>query len=989
MTSPNEKEKEIQEVENEQEKLDIMEKDFHRVLQSFFADHSMDRFREEYEKMYETLIESHKNNNQLIIACKELNNSILANANKVSSVLTLSQNDQKTIAGLRHEFEKAWKMVDVSQEREARSKEAIENLKIEIAHLSRTVEQGGALSLAQSASLDETKDRIAQIRKEIKVQEAQVVFMKQELEQKENEKNCFNQAIDDLKKEQLELDNEFQEEIGKTRVLGNEIVDMKRNLMSLKEQAIGLKKKSAEIDEQIEKQRVENSKLVEMVDELKHSESIFRDDLQDRGERYSEAGKRLERERENQQKILASIAKYERLIECRDRVVNEYKSQMEKINIEHEEHIEDLNYEKDYRKQLQKQKIETFDKLKRLRSDVVRLGSKETTSVMNNQGKILEIEKEKRAGLRIKNKLLDKENEAEFIKQNRMHFATEILTLKTYAHEDRAKMTLYEEEINKYTANYEEAKGLKKQIDDEVRHFKYQNDQMLLNLNELTQHVNRQETLNESIHKERDNLARQAKDAQREKEAVEADNQTLTNNIAYLKNSIKKKDKVILEMHIKQKITKSQCITLRNDIKHKKFELKELDNLTTEIRNKIQRSHFFLSESDLDRKKHCITNNELESSSRMIENSTIKKKRQIEALTAQAKLVSCLIDKCSDQYKKKLEEIENEKEVLMFECERTRKLMNRKSHMKALKCELIRMQRSLVEEMGKAKAMEIEIEKPMSVHRWRFYDATNPEMGLLLRMKMTLGDKLMVLIYNCERLIQIKNALAAKNEIHDKHLQNSYGGNFEEEKMYYLDLLRSKTRMLAHMQHQASNQQNNISDHKEQLLTVRTLVREEKAEFHETKKKVVKIRAKTAIEKRRMPLQPTTGNEIRFVGGGFVVGGIKPTTTTQITASPMAASPMLNTIAPQSGAPMACPMGTPIHHKRHKTKPKTHVKVQRVAKTRLEEVVPDLILPSRALATPRRMEDNSARKKKVLPSGWNPSRPPISPFIPTALGTVT
>ena len=62
----------------------------------------------------------------------------MANAAKVQTALKLSQEDQNTIASLKREIEKAWKMVDASHEKEARAKETISQLKSEISNLSRT-----------------------------------------------------------------------------------------------------------------------------------------------------------------------------------------------------------------------------------------------------------------------------------------------------------------------------------------------------------------------------------------------------------------------------------------------------------------------------------------------------------------------------------------------------------------------------------------------------------------------------------------------------------------------------------------------------------------------------------------------------------------------------------------------------------------------------------------------------------------------------------
>ena len=93
----------------------------------------------------------------LTFRCRELNAEIVANASKVQTALKLSQEDQNTIASLKREIEKAWKMVDASHEKEARAKETIQQLKTEIANLSRLVEQGAGLSVGQENTVNEVE----------------------------------------------------------------------------------------------------------------------------------------------------------------------------------------------------------------------------------------------------------------------------------------------------------------------------------------------------------------------------------------------------------------------------------------------------------------------------------------------------------------------------------------------------------------------------------------------------------------------------------------------------------------------------------------------------------------------------------------------------------------------------------------------------------------------------------------------------------------
>lgn len=69
------------------------------------------------------LAESEK---RLIKKCRELNSEIQTNTAKVQTALTNSEEDQLLILDLREEIGKAWKMVDATQEKEAKAKENIQ-----------------------------------------------------------------------------------------------------------------------------------------------------------------------------------------------------------------------------------------------------------------------------------------------------------------------------------------------------------------------------------------------------------------------------------------------------------------------------------------------------------------------------------------------------------------------------------------------------------------------------------------------------------------------------------------------------------------------------------------------------------------------------------------------------------------------------------------------------------------------------------------------
>ena len=89
--------------------FETLERDFQEVLTELVGDKSLERFRQEYEKLHRALKKSHDSEKRLIKKCRELNSEIVSNAAKVQTALKLSQEDQNTISSLKREIEKAWK----------------------------------------------------------------------------------------------------------------------------------------------------------------------------------------------------------------------------------------------------------------------------------------------------------------------------------------------------------------------------------------------------------------------------------------------------------------------------------------------------------------------------------------------------------------------------------------------------------------------------------------------------------------------------------------------------------------------------------------------------------------------------------------------------------------------------------------------------------------------------------------------------------------
>ncbi|KAF6263859.1 hypothetical protein COO60DRAFT_1457868 [Scenedesmus sp. NREL 46B-D3] len=254
---------------------DALEGDFQEVLQELATDKGLERFRIEYEKLYRALKKSHgklavlpsaaaaaqrlgahscdalhltcqaanrrlsskciaDNEKRLVKKCRELNTEIVGNAAKVQTALKLSEEDQQTIVALKKEIEKAWKMVDASHEKEAKAKEAITQLKAEIANLTRMAEAGSALSMGEEATLNELMRQRDDLTRERDGQVEQILGLRsdlmdaaEKLRRAESDKQQAEADIASLKQQIAEKKSEAEREGRRRERLDREVRDLK------------------------------------------------------------------------------------------------------------------------------------------------------------------------------------------------------------------------------------------------------------------------------------------------------------------------------------------------------------------------------------------------------------------------------------------------------------------------------------------------------------------------------------------------------------------------------------------------------------------------------------------------------------------------------------------------------------------------------------------------------------------------------------------
>jgi predicted nucleic acid-binding Zn-ribbon protein len=132
-----------------------------------------------------------------------LNETILQNASRVKAAIKLTQEDSQTIAILRKEVEKTWKLVEQAKNNEEKARKIISDLKNEISHLSKIVDKGSGLNVGEDNSVAKMMEEKAKLENEIATKND---FINQLEQQKTTLMERISRMENDLLREKEEVE---------------------------------------------------------------------------------------------------------------------------------------------------------------------------------------------------------------------------------------------------------------------------------------------------------------------------------------------------------------------------------------------------------------------------------------------------------------------------------------------------------------------------------------------------------------------------------------------------------------------------------------------------------------------------------------------------------------------------------------------------------------------------------------------------------------
>ncbi|XP_047127925.1 cilia- and flagella-associated protein 58 [Hydra vulgaris] len=857
--------------EKEQKKSDetefaALEKDFEEVIRELAGDKSLERFRVEYEKLHYALKKSYESEKRLMVKCRELNAEIVSNAAKVSVALKLSEEDQSTISSLKKEIEKAWKMVDGAHDKETRARETIMALKEEISNLTNLVEHGNGVNGNEMQELLKAKEILTKERdnkyEEVVKLRNELAIVSEACAKAENEKSEALFKISELKEEIQVKSNEGQREARKKEKLELEYQQVKSDAESknndLKLKQTQLQKLQDDLirsEQQFKEQKVLNERVIKDTELLNNRLLKLQQDFD-----AQLSGSELLMQ-ENNQKAIELRAKEEEVNALKQdslRLTRQREAIQRKLRT-----VEDLKIETDFHKETLKNQINALEKELETSKKQQEMDKKAIDDFVRERD-ILNKNLLKAAGSTQKQVDLVRLHE-----QAKKNLEVEIQNYKDEASKQRKIIFQMEKDRDRYINEASELtqKVLLHMEDVKVREmeiFDYKKK-----IAEAETKLKQQQNLYEAVRSDRNLCSKNLVESQDEITEMKRKLKIINHQIDQLKEEITSKETVIVKEHLEHQKIEKEKESLKAELQLLKKEATESKTYIEQQQIEERKLTKIIQEADTERVKLKKELDQVISERDILGTQLVRRNDELALLYEKIKIQKSTLDKGEIQYRQRVEDIR----LLKLEIKKLRRekhiLTKSVANAEELQREIYNIQRELLREKTRCKALEEELENPMNIHRWRKLEGSDPSTFELIQKMQTLQKRL---IQKTEEVVERELLIKEKDKIYielKQILARQPGPEVAEQLSVYQQNLKAKTKQMKVMASELNMYETQVQEYKFEIEKLSRELQDVKKKYFVHKKKEYQQRDRDKTLSGVAVISPQRNDVPKYTGGGF------------------------------------------------------------------------------------------------------------------------
>jgi len=494
----------------------------------------------------------------------------------------------------------------------------------------------------------------------------------------------------------------------------------------------------------------------------------------------------------------------------------------------------------------------------------------------NDKKEIEELKRQKDIlGKQLQKEKIDTRTQQDLVKMQESSKKTMEMEMASYKSENQKQRKMIfqlEKEREKYGAEASEAMSKYMQANEEVK----LRDLSIVNLrkkiHEAETRLKQQQNLYEAVRSDRNLYSKNLIEAQDEIQEMRRKFKIMNHQISQLKEEIQAKDSALMAVHLEHARLEKEREMQKAEIQKLKSNLLEAENTCKSLQQEIKKLETIIEKGEREMERQRKELDEVINERDILGTQLIRRNDELALLYEKIKIQQSTLKKGEVQYRERIEDIRILKLKINDMKRELQLLSSSVSNIDSLRNEVYHLQRELLQERTKVKALSEELENPMNVHRWRKLEGSDPDTYEMIQKIQTLQKRLIakteevvekdLLIQEKEKLyVELKNILARQP-----------GPEVAEQLSVYQTNLREKTKQMKAMAAELNMYQAQVNEYKFEIERLTRELQDVKKKYFEQKKKQNQGQDPGQGKAGQMRTGTVQQSAQRFTGGGFSLG---------------------------------------------------------------------------------------------------------------------
>lgn len=419
----------------------------------------------------------------------------------------------------------------------------------------------------------------------------------------------------------------------------------------------------------------------------------------------------------------------------------------------------------------------------------------------------------------------------------------------------------------KYASDLQQARQRCEEAQEDLRGRDVQMAQLKRSISDVRAKLGQQKNLYEAVRTDKNLYSKNLVESLEEIAEMRKKFKVMCHQIDQLKEEIKEKDKAMISEHFEHQFISKETEKTRHNLEYHEKQQKKSQQVVEAQQTEIKKLEATIQEAEAQRQNQRKEFEAVTSERNILGTQLIRRNEELALLYEKIKIQESTLSKGEVQYKKKLEELKGQRDNI---AKLKLDLYMAKAQAESadgLEKEVYHLQRELLQERTKVRALSEELENPMNVHRWRKLEGSDPAMYELIQKVRTLQKRL---IAKTEEVVAKDIEIQEKDRLHKELttiLEKQPGPEVLEQLEQYQETYGAKLKQMKAMQSELRTYQSQVSDYKDEIDRLTRELQEVKKKFFDQKKRE-QLQQEAQRGDTRV-IHPRPVPQVRFMGGGF------------------------------------------------------------------------------------------------------------------------